>query len=304
MAAPKLLLLDTASLYFRAFYALPSALRAADGTPVNAVRGLLDFIAKFVTQADPTHIACCWDDDWRPAWRVELVPTYKTHRLADESVPTEEAPDELSPQVPLIRQCLTALGIAVVGAADAEADDVIGTLAAHSPMPAEIVTGDRDLFQLADDTRGIAVRYVGAGMNKSQLVTDEWLLAKYGFRGSGYADFALLRGDASDGLPGVSGIGEKTAASLVAEFGDLEGILDAARAGRLRPALTRNLTAAIDYLGAARQVVRVVTDLPGMPPYDDLTRPSSPADGQRFTTLATELNLGGTGGRIRAALFE
>ncbi len=303
VATQKLLLLDTASLYFRAFYALPSSLRGADGTPVNAVRGLLEFLAKFVSQASPTHIACCWDDDWRPAWRVELVPTYKTHRLAVPAEPAEATPNELEPQVPLIRDCLAALGVPVVGAAAAEADDVIGTLAAHSPIPAEVVTGDRDLFQVVDDARGITVRYVGAGMNRSELVTDEWLLAKYGFSGSGYADFSLMRGDASDGLPGVAGIGEKTAAALIAKHGDLEGVLTAAQEGSLAPAITRNLTAAIDYLGAARQVVHVNTDLPGMPPYESLLRPAIPADRDRFDALSTALNLGGAADRIVAALW-
>lgn len=303
MTGPKLLLLDTASLYFRAFYAWPKTLRSAAGTPVNAVRGLLEFLAKYVSLTTPTHIACCWDNDWRPAWRVELVPTYKTHRLATETDAIEEVPDELTPQVPLIRQCLDALGIPIVGAPDAEADDVIGTLAARSPMPAEVITGDRDLFQVVADDRQIAVRYVGAGMKRSELITDAWLLAKYGLPGSGYADFSLLRGDASDGLPGVRGIGEKTAAGLIAKYTDLEGVLTAAQTGALRPGIAANLAAAVDYLAAARQVVQVRTDLPALPSYEALAMPASPADDAAFTSLSTDLNLGGSADRIRAALW-
>lgn len=144
MNRPNLQLFDTASLYFRAFFGLPGSLRAQDGQSVNAVRGLLDFMARFITDYRPTHAAACWDNSWRPAWRVELVPTYKAHRVLAGDV--EVVPDELTPQVPLILAVLDALGIAVVGADGFEADDVIATLAARSSMPVEVITGDRDLF--------------------------------------------------------------------------------------------------------------------------------------------------------------
>ena len=112
--ADRLMLLDTASLYFRAFYGVPDSLKRADGTPVNAVRGLLDIIARLVTEFEPTHLVACWDDDWRPHWRVELIPSYKAHRVA-EIVPAgpdvEETPDPLEAQIPMIREMLAALGI-------------------------------------------------------------------------------------------------------------------------------------------------------------------------------------------------
>ncbi|MFP5283159.1 MAG: flap endonuclease, partial [Actinomycetes bacterium] len=154
MPSRRLLLLDTASLYFRAFYGVPDSLRAPDGRPVNAVRGLLDSIARLTETYHPSHLACCWDNDWRPAWRVELLPSYKAHRVADagqtvvaemaSSAGTagESAPDDLAPQVPMILDVLAALGVAVVGADGYEADDVIGTLATDASMPVDIVTGD------------------------------------------------------------------------------------------------------------------------------------------------------------------
>ncbi|NMD47917.1 MAG: 5'-3' exonuclease, partial [Propionibacterium sp.] len=209
MNPPFLQLYDTASLYFRAFFGLPTSLKAPDGQPVNAVRGLLDFMARFISEYRPTHAAACWDNSWRPAWRVELVPSYKAHRvLAGE---LEVVPDELSPQVPLILAVLDALGIVVVGADGYEADDVIGTLASTASVPVDVVTGDRDLFQLVDDAREIRVLSVVKGVRNHERVTDEVLRVRYGITGAGYADFATLRGDASDGLPGVAGIGEKTA---------------------------------------------------------------------------------------------
>ena len=296
MPGPKLMLFDTASLYFRAFHGLPTSLRAADGRPVNAVRGLLDFLARFIATYSPTEVACCWDDAWRPAWRVALLPSYKAHRVAYGDV--EQVPAELVAQVPLIREVLAALGLQVVGAADCEADDVIGTLATRSTIPTDVVTGDRDLFQLVDDDRGVRVLYCGRGVANHDRVDGGWLAARYGVGGPGYLDVAVLRGDPSDGLPGVAGIGDKTAAQLVGSHGDLEGILAAATAGRLSATLTARLAAAVDYLGPAREVARVRTDVPL--PALDLTLPAAPAAPERFAELTAELNLGGAADRILA----
>ena len=292
-----LLLLDTASLYFRAFFGLPSSLRAADGTPVNAVRGLLDFAARFITDYSPQQLACCWDDAWRPAWRVALIPSYKAHRVAHGDI--EIVPEELQVQIPLIRAVLAAAGLPVIGAPDAEADDVIGTLSSIG-QGVRIVTGDRDLFQLVDDDRDCRVLYVGRGVAQHEVVDDAWLQAKYGVSARGYVDFAVLRGDPSDGLPGVVGVGEKTAAKLVAEYGSMEQILAAAQGGRLSPTLSQRLAAAIDYLGPAGEVVAVRRDLPlGSA---DLTLPSGPADPDAFARLSAELNLGSSAERLVNAL--
>jgi 5'-3' exonuclease len=263
----RLMLLDTAAMYFRAFYGVPDTLRAPDGTPVNAVRGLLDMIARLVTEFQPTALIACWDDDWRPQWRVDLIPSYKTHRVAEviEVGPDVEViPDPLSVQVPIIRETLAALGIPIVGKAGYEADDIIGTLAATATTPVDVVTSDRDLFQVVDDVRGVRVINTARGMSKLELVTDEALRAKYGVSAAQYADFAAMRGDASDGLPGVAGVGEKTAALLLAEFGDLDGIVEAAAAGptvRLSAGVKAKIRAAADYLAVAPAVVEVVKDL-------------------------------------------
>ncbi|MER6984654.1 5'-3' exonuclease, partial [Streptomyces carpinensis] len=209
----RLMLLDTASLYFRAYFGVPESIKAPDGTPVNAVRGLLDFIDRLVKDHHPDHLVACMDADWRPQWRVELIPSYKAHRVAEEHASgpdEEEVPDTLSPQVPVIEAVLDAIGIARVGVEGYEADDVIGTYTARASGPVDIVTGDRDLYQLVDDARGVRVLYPVKGVG-TLLTTDEAVLReKYGVDGSGYADLALLRGDPSDGLPGVPGIGEKT----------------------------------------------------------------------------------------------
>ncbi|MGZ5389027.1 MAG: 5'-3' exonuclease, partial [Aeromicrobium sp.] len=221
---PRILLLDTASLYYRAFFGIPDTLKAPDGTVVNALRGLLDFVSTLKTAYEPDIIVACWDDAWRPTWRVELMPTYKTHRLADPDGDAEDTPELLSPQVPLIAEALDLVGIPVVGAPDCEADDVIGTIAQLWPGPVDVVTGDRDLFQLVDDARGVRILYTARGVNKLDKVDNDWIKAKYGINGSQYVDFAVMRGDPSDGIPGVAGIGDKTAATLIDSYGDLAGI--------------------------------------------------------------------------------
>lgn len=291
-----LMLLDTASLYFRAYYGVPDTIRAPDGRPVNAVRGLLDFIARFVEQYSPTELACCWDNSWRPDWRVDLVPSYKAHRV--ETGDLEQVPEGLEAQVPLILEVLAAAGLPVIGADGYEADDVIGTLATRASGPVDVVTGDRDLFQLVNDR--VRVLYCGRGVANHDRVDDAWLAAKYGIVGAGYVDFAVLRGDPSDGLPGVAGIGEKTAAALVAAHGDLPGIVAAAERGELAPAVTRRLREAAEYLGPARQVVAVATDIPL--PAVDLTLPAAPPDPEVFAALTGSLGLGGSASRLLQAL--
>ena len=310
------MLLDTASLYFRAFYGVPDSMRTPTGTPINALRGLLDFISRLVTTYDPSHLACCWDNDWRPQWRVDLIPSYKAHRVAgpgDSHVSematsagtvAEQAPDGLAVQVPLILATLQALGIAVVGKNGYEADDVIGTLAAAAPMPVDVVTGDRDLFQVVDDRRRVRVLYIARGVGKHEIVDDAWVRAKYGVPAAAYVDYATLRGDASDGLPGVAGIGEKTAATLLASYGSLEGILaEASRpGGRISGSVTAKLSAAIDYLAVAPTVVAVARDLDLAVNWDDLQRPAAPADPPAFARFTEELGLGTSADRILAAL--
>jgi len=300
------MLLDSASLYFRGFYGVPDTVRAPDGTPVNAIRGFLDIIAKLVTDYGPESLVACWDDDWRPRWRVDLIPSYKAHRVAEEvpgGVDVEEVPAELVVQVPVIREVLGALGIAIVGAAQHEADDVIGTLATVTPGPVDVVTGDRDLFQLVDDDRDVRVVYTARGMSNLEVLTDATVVAKYGIHAHQYADFAVMRGDSSDGLPGVAGVGEKTAGTLLAEYGDLPGIEAAAAdpASAMKPALRARFAAAVDYLSVAPTVVEVVRDLP----LGDVdARLRTPGEEQRaaLNALTDRWALGGSLDRCLTAL--
>ncbi|MBQ0866424.1 5'-3' exonuclease [Streptomyces sp. A73] len=299
------MLLDTASLYFRAYFGVPETVRAPDGTPVNAVRGLLDFIARLVQDHHPAALVACMDADWRPQWRVELIPSYKAHRVAEEIVDgpdEEETPDTLGPQIPVIEQVLDAIGLARLGAAEYEADDVIGTLATRATGPVDVVTGDRDLFQLVDDARGVRVLYPVKGVGSLDTYDGAALRAKYGVDGSGYADLAVLRGDPSDGLPGVRGVGEKTAAKLLAEYGDLAGIRAAAAdpVSRLTPAQRTKFKEAAAYLDVAPTVVRVARDLPL--PDADLTLPRTPRDPERLEELAGRWGLGGSLRRLLEAM--
>lgn len=301
----RLMLLDSASLYFRAFYGVPDTVRAPDDTPVNAVRGFLDIITKLVTTYRPTHLVACWDDDWRPQWRVDLIPTYKTHRVAEVVAvgpDVEVVPDPLEVQVPVIRETLDALGIVIAGAEAHEADDVIGTLATRADMPVDIVTGDRDLFQLVDDAREARVIYTARGMSNLEVVTDKTVVTKYGVLPSQYADFATLRGDTSDGLPGVAGIGEKTAAGLLAAHGDLSGIIAAAETGDGMSAGVRaKLLAGAPYLAVAPQVVAVVRDLP-LPETDARLHPLDDEAKTHASALAEHWALGTSMTRLLDAL--
>ncbi|WP_328996807.1 flap endonuclease [Kribbella sp. NBC_01245] len=300
------MLLDTASLYFRAFFGVPDTMKALDGTPTNAVRGLLDFIARLIDNHHPTHLVACWDDNWRPSWRVALIPSYKAQRVeyvAKGGEQVEDVPDRLELQVPLIRECLDALGIPIVGAADHEADDVIGTLAHRAQMPVDVVTGDRDLFQLIDDSRDIRVIYTAAkGVGRADVLNEAALLAKYTIPANRYADFATLRGDASDGLPGVKGVGEKTAASLITTYGDLDAIRAAAAdpATPMSPSVKRKILDSADYLDVAPKVVAVATDAPVGP--FDAHLPGEVKHPEAWLELVDRLDLGGSAQRVMMAL--
>ncbi|KMO97163.1 5'-3' exonuclease [Streptomyces roseus] len=299
------MLLDTASLYFRAYFGVPDSVKAPDGTPVNAVRGLLDFIGRLVQDHRPDDLVACMDADWRPAWRVELIPSYKAHRVAEETESgpdVEETPDTLSPQVPIIEAALDAFGIARVGVAGYEADDVIGTLTARATGPVDIVTGDRDLYQLVDDARQRRVLYPLKGVGTLQVTDEAWLREKYGVDGPGYADLALLRGDPSDGLPGVPGIGEKTAAKLLDAYGSLAGIIAAIDdpKSKLTPTQRKRLDESRPYLAVAPKVVRVASDVP-LPEFDPAL-PAAPAQPDLVDALAHRWGLGGAVSRLSSAL--
>jgi len=302
-------LLDSASLYFRAFFGVPASMTSPDGIPVNAVRGFTDTLARIITERRPGRLVACLDADWRPAFRVALLPSYKAHRVADEAANAEEVPDTLSPQVPIILDVLAAVGIATAEAAGHEADDVIGTLTARERVaPVEAITGDRDLFQIVRDKPTPArVIYVGKGWQRAEMIGPVELAAKYGLpeieTGPAYADLALLRGDPSDGLPGVAGIGEKTAAKLLIEFGSLTGLLEATVAGdgRVPPRIAAKLAESADYLTRAPGVVRVVTDAPIDFSGPDAI-PTGPADPDRLAELSERWGLDSSVRRLTEAL--
>lgn len=303
------MLLDSASLYFRSYFALPESMTAPDGTPINAARGFTDTVARIITDRSPGRLVACLDADWRPAFRVELLPSYKAHRVADEAANAEEVPDTLTPQIPIILDLLAAAGLATGEAEGYEADDVIGTLtAAEETDPVEVITGDRDLFQVVREEPSTArVVYVGKGWAKAEVLGPEELAARYGLpveeAGPGYADMAMLRGDPSDGLPGVAGIGEKTAAKLITQFGSLHGLLEAARDGKVAAPVTAKLVAAADYLAVAPTVVRVATDADVVMSGSD-TVPQEPADPDRLAELAEQWGLESSVKRLTTAMAE
>ncbi|HEX4833208.1 MAG TPA: 5'-3' exonuclease [Trebonia sp.] len=305
MTPGRLMLLDTASLYYRAFYGMPETVTAPDGTPVNAIRGLLDAIARLVKEHSPGRIVACLDASWRPAFRVAAISSYKAHRAEPDG--TEQAPPALVVQIPLITQVLEAAGITLAECDGYEADDVIATLAdrtAGEGTPVDVVTGDRDLFQLVDDARGIRVLYTVKGLGKLDVLDEQAVSGKYRIPARAYADFAVLRGDPSDGLPGVPGIGEKTAATLISAFGSLDELLSALDAGHGGfPAGSRKkLEAARAYLDVAPVVVRTATDVP-LPPVDG-SLPAVPPDPELLGEIGTALGLGSSLTRFRAVVTK
>ena len=240
---PEWLLVDGSSMIFRAFYGIPQTMRGPDGALVNAVRGTLDNLARYVNERKPKHLALTTDEDWRPAWRVDLIPGYKVHRTA------EPVPPALIPQMPVIVESLQAVGVDVVGLADYEAEDIIATIAAKVEPPIEIASGDRDLFSLVRDREIIVLYPQKGGMVE---VDEDEVHRRYGIPGRAYADYAMLRGDPSDGLPGIAGVGDKKAAELVTKYGSVAAMLEAG--------VFRNSNAT--YLERAMRVVPPVAVLP------------------------------------------
>lgn len=314
MSGP-VLLLDGASMWFRSYFGVPASITGPDGRPVNAVRGFLDSVATLIVRQRPDRLVVCLDLDWRPAWRVELIPSYKAHRVADTAADAagadvEEVPDDLSPQVEMILEVLDAFGIATAGAEGFEADDVLGTLAAAEARdPVVVVSGDRDLLQLvADEPVAVRVLYLGRGLSKATMFGPAEVAERYGLpldrAGAAYAELALLRGDPSDGLPGVAGIGEKTAATMLTRYGSLEALLAAAEdpTSALPKAVRSKILAASDYIEAAQPVVRVTCDAPVALSRADDRLPLHAADPARVADLAQRYGIVSPVARLQKAL--
>jgi 5'-3' exonuclease len=292
-----LLAVDAPSLYFRAFHGIPeNAARTDAGEPVNAIRGFMDMLAQLIRTRRPDRVVCALDASWRPAWRVALVPSYKKHRVAHGDV--EEVPAALEKQIPVLLEVLAAVGIPAFGVDGYEADDVLGTLAATQPGPVEVVSGDRDLFQLVDDERRTRLLYCGRGVAKLEDADDALVRKKYGVPARWYADFAAMRGDPSDGLPGVPGVGEKTAARLIDRYGGVVQILAALDdpAAGFAPGLRSKLKDAADYLDRALPVCKVALDVK-LPDFDPAL-PTAPNDADKLIALAERWNLAGSARRL------
>lgn len=294
------MLLDSASLWYRAYYGMPDSFKAEDGTPVNAVRGFIDAVARLVSHYQPDRLIACIEGDWRPQWRVDLFPGYKANRIDEGD--EEEEPETLTEQIPIILEVLDELGIPVVGADDYEADDVIATYSVSERGPIRIVTGDRDLFQLIDATRDVKVVYLAKGIANHDLVDHAYVERRYEIPGDRYALFSLFRGDPSDGLPGVRGIGEKGAASIVRSFASLDEVIDAAHQGNpeLSPSHAKKILADLDYLKIAPTLVNCARSVPL--PKIAHKLPLPPADLSTLYALQKRYNLGACLDRMIAAL--
>ena len=294
----QLTVLDTPSLWYRAFHGVPDSLVSPRGEPINALRGTLDMVARLVKDTRPARLVACLDLDWRPAFRVAAVPSYKLHRTVAGGA--EDEPATLGPQVRVLLDVFKAVGIAVAGHPGYEADDVIGTLATRESGPVDVVTGDRDLLQLVRAEGPVRVLYT---VEKMKVYDEAAVAAKYAIPGTLYAEYACLRGDPSDGLPGVKGVGDKTAAALVTRFGAVEQIVAALDAGVQDgfPAGSRaKLEAARDYLQVAPAVSRLVCDLPLAELTDTL--PVTPHDPAALVVLSARWGLDSALDRLLSAL--
>jgi 5'-3' exonuclease len=296
-----LMLLDSASLWYRAYYGMPDTLLSPSGLPVNAIRGYLDMTARLVSVYKPNRLVACIEGDWRPSWRVDIFPAYKANRLEVDSE-EEEEPETLTPQIPILLDLIDAFGIPMVGVDDYEADDVMATFATKEKGPIRVVTGDRDLFQLVDDKRDIKVVYLARGISNHDLVDIKWVAEKYGIPGDRYALFAMFRGDPSDGLPGVKGIGEKGAALIANNFASVDEAIAGARNGHesLSASLARKIIEGVDYLKIAPTLVNCARDvaLPAM----TLDLPKKPDDLSAIYAMKEEYGLGASVDRLIAAL--
>jgi len=296
-----LMLLDSASLWYRAYYGMPDTMLSPDGISVNAVRGYVDMTARLVQAYKPNRLVACLDGDWRPSWRVDIFPDYKANRI-EEDGEAEEEPETLTPQIPILLDLLDLFGIPVVGVDDYEADDVMATYAHIEKGPIRIVTGDRDLFQVVDDKKDVKVVYLAKGLSQHDLVDLQYVADKYSIPGDRYDLFAMFRGDPSDGLPGVKGIGEKSAAIIANSFATVEEALQGAKNAHdnLAPALAKKIIAGSEYLKIAPTLVRVARDVPL--PKVDLSLPKAPTDLSSIYQFKERYALGASVDRLISAL--
>lgn len=295
-----LLLLDSASLWYRAYFGMPDTLLSPKGEPINAVKGFLDMSARLINIYSPNRFVACLEGDWRPSWRVDLFPEYKLNRIDDSG--EEAEPDTLSPQIPVLLDVLDAFGFATLGVDDYEADDVIATLSKLEPGPIRIASGDRDLFQLVDDEKDVKIAYLAKGLSNHDLVDIDWISKKYEIPGDRYALFAMIRGDASDGLPGLRGIGEKGAALIANSFSQMKDVVLAAEnEDELLPKiLAKKVLASKEYAHIAPKLVNCAIDVPI--PAMNIDLPKKPNSLAKIKELQSEYGLGSSVDRLISAL--
>lgn len=295
-----LMLLDSASLWYRAYFGMPDTLVSPTGQPVNAIRGYLDMTSRLLVKYQPNRIVACLEGDWRPSWRVELFPDYKLNRLDEEGA--EEEPDTLGPQIPILLDVLDALGIPLLGVDDYEADDLMATFSVKQPGPVRIVTGDRDLFQLADDKRDVKIVYLAKGISNHDLVDLKWIQDKYQIPGDRYALFAMIRGDSSDGLPGIKGIGEKGAMLIANLFKTMPEVMQAAAGAdeRLSANIRKKLLENSQYAAISPKLVGCALDV--AIPEMEISMPKKPKSLEKIVKLKDEFGLGTSIDRIMSAL--
>ena len=280
-------LLDAPSLVYRAYFALPTTLTDPQGRPVNAVRGFLEMVTRILIDHRPARLVAVFDGNWRPDFRVAAYPGYKAARPED--------PADLPRQFDVLASVLDAAGVSRAVSEELEADDAIATLVERMGPDdrAVVVTGDRDLLALVQDP-AVRVLFPVRGTKEMTEFDEAAVEAKYKVPPRLYPAFATLRGDSSDGLPGVAGIGPKRAADLLARYGSIDGIL--AALDEVPPRQAAALEAARDYLDTMKTVVTLVRDAPVE------STPAGPPDEETLRKLGAEHNLGSSTVRLLQAL--
>jgi 5'-3' exonuclease len=284
------LLLDVSSLTYRAFFAMRDGVHTPDGRPIGAVHGYLDMVARLIASRRPDEVIHVYDHDWRPVTRTDIYAAYKANRPPD--------PEDLPPQFALLRTVLDPTGMLQAQTEGWEAEDAIGAFCVEALETdrIEIVSGDRDLLQLVRDPV-VTLLFTVRGVSELHEFDEAAVARKYGVPADRYGEFAILRGDPSDGLPGVAGVGEKTAQDLITTFGSLDGVIAAAEADdeRVKPAVRLKIRESLDYLDRMRRLVPVNADAP-------LSLWAGTRDDDAFARLADELGIRGPAQRLRAAL--
>lgn len=278
---------------YRAFFALGDTIATPKGEPIGAVHGYLDMVARLVKQRKPHEVVHAYDHDWRPVARTDIYPAYKANRAAD--------PEGLPGQFGVLRRVLEPTGMTQVQTRGWEAEDAIGAFCADARPDdrLQIVSGDRDLIQLVRDPV-VKLLFTVRGVSDLYEFDEAGVLEKYGVPASRYSEFAILRGDPSDGLPGVSGVGEKTALALVLAYDSLGLMLEAAAGAPdtgplVKPTLRSKLLEATDYLHDMERLVPVNIDAP-------LDLWGGERDDVELKAIADELGLRGPVQRLLAAL--